>query len=393
MIKTFKFDLQLFADEGENSTPADNSSANDSEIVDNTSEDTQADTGYDTTDATNTNDDQSDYLDEISKAMGVTEETKREVLKANGLNPDDYLKEQVQEPEGKPPDTQPPRANDTPPNYEELYKQAQAEIESLKRNQTNTQTPTAAQQNINKQYNFQPAQVESLKITPEIMDAVNPLIMDKALQMSGLKKEDLDGLEYTEDGERKQQTFNNAMALARSQVMNDLNNRYIQMKQEQQQRLFERQESIKGIQDLVKQIESVPNHETVSQYITTNYISTLPVMEQTAIRQAYIRADRGESTYADNMILRSFWDNGLSAYNQSINNPAQNQSNNRRAAAINENMNRRNQMPRVNQVQSAGTGNPSAWTVDRLAKALQTEEGFNSIPEAIKNSIRKTGQI
>ena len=404
-------DLQLFAEDDSSDDSTDSASTN---VTDNdTHTDNTSDNGSDS-DA-NTADDKatSGYYDEINKALGISDETKAEVLRANGLNPDEYAPENetsAKDTETPPPDTHPPEVqrqeNTAPPNYEQLYKEKLAELEELKKQQAQPQPNTAKpqqQSSANKptvrQQTFIPSAIPPMKITPEMIDAVTPLIQDKALQMSGLKKEELDGLEYAEDGEKKQQMFNAAMALARNQVMSDLNNRYVQMQQEKQQQIYERQESARGVQALVKRIEAVPNYEKISQYVTSDYISTLPPMEQATIRQAYYRADRGIGSYADNMILENFWNSGVAAYNKKAGtvSPTATQMTNSGASTkvdmINQNMNRKNQMPRVNQVQSAGTGDPTAWTLDRLEKALASDEGFSSIPDAIKKNIMYKGQI
>lgn len=397
MTEEWKFDLQLFA-EGE-AGAGDNTADTQDTDADMAADDNAGGKAAEENSVPTDGHEADDEHDSIDEALGIDDDTKRAFLEANGLNPNDYSDDKA--------DDEPEQQNDNTADTQEPRQQGEEltyekELAALKRKygkaaDDDKPMPKAQQQapkqvqtdnsaaNLNaQQFTFNAASVPQLKITPEMIDAVNPLIKQRALQMAGLKEDELDGLEYAEDGERKQQMYNNAVALARNQVMIDLNNRYMQMQEERQRQAYERQQSISAVNSLVEKINATPNHEAVANYATSEYLASLPPMAQQCIKQAYARADKGQSTYADNMILENFWNNGVAAYNAAHNTGT--------AGRINRNMNIKNKMPRAGQVQNAGAGDPAVWTIDRLQTALDRGE-YDKIPASIRKSIMETGQM
>ena len=399
MTDILKLDLQLLAEEGGNNTAsetANNNSTADNDDAQQAQENNASQTSEEAQEDFSAYDDDpfGGISDEVKKLVAQENNVDLEEEKQDGNNPADEGTEPKAEDKTEP--------TEQPPDYKKLYEEMKRKYEGGQKQQTSPPAQNITQV-VDKNFNVNnPANngvnnnaannlLANIKLTPEMSNAIEDMAFNRALQISGMTKEEVEGLEYAEDGDANKVRFENAKAIARNSVLTDLNNRYVQMEQQRQRQIYEQQQSAADIQNFVKEIQSVENYQAVTDYVTKDYINTLPSMQQDVIRQAYLKADRGVSTIQDNMILRSFWNNGLSAYQKAnnVSNQAQPSNNKAKADKINNNMTQRNKFPRVGQVRnSSGSAKNEIWTIDRCSQLVNSGQ-LDKIPANIKEQLMR----
>lgn len=340
---------------------------------------------------------------ETEDPFEISDEIKRLVAQENNI----ALEEEKSAEETKKPaettENKPTKAEEkeetAPPDYKKLYEELLAKRQTQQQAQQ-TVRKTEPQADINQIVgnnlaNNTPAQMPNssllanIKITPELSKAIEDMAFNRAVQMTGMTQDALDALEYAEDDDANKKQFETAKAIAKSAVMNDLNNRFMQMQQQAQAQAQQQQENIKDMQAFSQEIMQVDNYQDICNYATGEFIKTLPPAHQQAIRDAYIRADRGTNSVQDNMILRSFWKAGLNAYNNAHamqTQPKQNQAAATNTEKINNKMTQRNKMPRVAQLNSSGDANKNLWTLDKINSMIDKGQ-FNEIPREIVEQV------
>lgn len=392
------FDLQLFAE--------------DSGADSNTSENNNVDTANDDVaiNTENHDDDYAKYDDE--QPFHINDEVTKLVLTANNINPeeqhddsnnnvtdsDDKANATTQADDNQ--QTQPVNQIDAdnqqqePIDYKALYEKQQKELAELKQKYGSADNTNNANQNIYQptQTNNAPPQQQitsredlfkNIKITPQIAKAMDEVTTKRAMEMTGMTKEDIEGLEYAEDGDEKKLAFENAKQLARNSVTNYVNNALIQQQQARINAQLEREQSIADTEHFIADIKKQNNYQMLDSYITQNYFTTLTPQEQTVVKNSYQRLNNRCGTLADNMIIKNFWNNGVNAYNSQAqaNSPA-----NQKVNAVNNKMTQRNKMPRVCSVPSAGSNKNEAWTLDRISTAINSGH-WQQIPKDIQEQI------
>ena len=378
------FDLQLFADDG-GDTSAPDTASNDDQQQDNT----------DVSEPTNTDDgeDYSQYDDNPNDPFHISDEVANLVLKANNINPDDVKDKQEPPPEKDdepqqnqdtddmlPEPTEPAdtgEKDDKPPiDYKALYEEQQAKIKELEQRFANNQ-PVNNQQQIN-----QATPLSQIKITPQIAKAMTQVVNQKAMEMAGLTQEDVDGLEYADEDDEKKIAYENAKQIARNDVTNYVTNALARQRQAQMQAQYEREQSIAATQNFISNIKKQDNYQALDSYITQDYFMTLNPQEQAVVRNSYQRLNSRNGTLTDNMIIKNFWNNGVNAYN----NRAQQTVQANKANALNNKMTQRNKMPRVSSVPTSGKSKDGSWTIDRIKTAMNAGK-WQEIPATVQKQI------
>lgn len=357
MIDILKLDLQLFAEADGNTT---------GENADNDIQQTQIDSSHQ--DSEEVHEDFSDY--DNDPFGGISDEVKNLVSQENNID----LEE---------------KKHDDNTSNEKVESKEENQIQNITQVVDKNFNVNGVANNLSN--NNVPNLLANIKLTPEMSNAIEDMAFNRALHISGMSKEDVEGLEYTDDDDADKTRFENAKAIARNSVLTDLNNRYVQMEEQRQRQIYEQQQSVADIQNFVKEIQSVENYQTIADYVTKDYINTLPPMQEDVVRQAYLKADKGVSTIQDNMILRSFWNNGLSAYQEANNtsNQAQPSISKAKVDKINNNMTQKNKFPRVGQVSNySGSAKNEIWTIDRCSQLINSGQ-LDKIPANIKEQLMR----
>lgn len=271
-------------------------------------------------------------------------------------------------------------------DFKALYEKAKAELDALKNNQNQQQNNNVinntAQHNM--QFNQgisvnQNANMQGFKITPELAQTINNLIQERAVKISGLNQDEIDALEYADDNDTNKMRYEQAKSMARNMVMQDVNNKYIELQNRMQYQQNMARTIADETQKFVNEIKETENYQNIMNYATGEGLNKYySPYEQVAIREAYAKVNAGVGNVSDIMILRSFWNKSVIDFN----------NNNNVTTKIKEQINKKNKMPRVSQIQGSGSNKGNIWTIDKIKDALN-RGAINEIPPNIQQQIEK----
>lgn len=275
--------------------------------------------------------------------------------------------------------------NETEPqeDFKALYEKAKAELDALKNNQ---------QTNNNNQHNMQfnqgvpvnqTANMQGFKITPELAQTINNLIQERALKISGLNKDEIDALEYADDDDANKMRYEQAKSMARNMVMQDVNNKYIELQNRMQYQQTMSRAIANDTQNFVNEIKATENYQNIMNYATGEGLKKYSPYEQTAIREAYAKVNAGVGNASDMMVLRSFWNKSVTDFNSNNNISTKDNT-----TKVKEQINKKNKMPRVSQLQGSGSNKGNIWTIDKIKDALN-RGAIDEIPPNIQQQISK----
>lgn len=151
----------------------------------------------------------------------------------------------------------------------------------------------------------------------QLLAQINEAAQQQALQELGLKKEDLDLAEYSDDDALKNKVNQYRMNVEwkRQQIMLALQAQQLQ----EQQRVNAQQEIYKGITDFVTQRkQEEPHFDEINQLMTTRY-QTMPFAEAQAVSDAIQALNSGRINEAQCRVLEKYYEDTRVAYYAKIN--------------------------------------------------------------------------
>ena len=166
----------------------------------------------------------------------------------------------------------------------------------------NYQQQTAQPQNL-------PPQIQSPKFDANVISQIDDAITQRALAISGLSKEDIEGIDYLEDDDPKISLWNHARKLSEASVYNDIIANHIAQQQELQRMQYLQNQSVNDYNNYVTQKQAAENFEAVKQYATGEFFNAQSPIDKEVIISAFSRATQNMATPADLMILRNFFAN------------------------------------------------------------------------------------
>ena len=281
---------------------------------------------------------------------------------------------------------------DSQEDFKTLYEKAKAELDALKDNQNqqnNNVNNNTAQNNmqfnqgfpVNQNANMQGMQ--GFKITPELAQTINNLIQERAVKISGLNQDEIDALEYADDNDTNKMRYEQAKSMARNMVMQDVNNKYIELQNRMQYQQNMARTIADETQKFVNEIKGTENYQNIMNYATGEGLNKYSPYEQVAIREAYAKVNAGVGNVSDMMILRSFWNKSVIDFNSNNNVTTKDNT-----TKIKEQINKKNKMPRVSQLQGSGSNKGNIWTIDKIKDALN-RGAIDEIPPNIQQQIEK----
>ena len=195
----------------------------------------------------------------------------------------------------------------------------------------------------------------------QIDDAIN----QRALQISGLSKDDIDGIDYLDDNDPKINLWNHARELSKATVYNDIFYNHIAQQQELQRLQYLQNQSVASYNDFVAQRQANENFDAVRQYATGEFFNSQPPIDKEIITESFARLSRNIATPADMMIVRDFFTRAENSFTNKI-------------ATTPTTPQPKNNFPRTNQLNgTAGSG--GGVTQAQLADMLRTKK-WSEIP-------------
>ena len=215
--------------------------------------------------------------------------------------------------------------------------------------------------------NNQPPQVQPPKFDANTIKQIDDVIIQRAMEMSGLSKEDVDGIDYLEDDDPKISLWNHARELSKASVYNDIIANHIAQQQELYRMQMLQNQAVNDYNGYVEQKQAAENFDSVRQYATGEFFNAQTPIDKEIITEAFAKASRNMATPADLFILRNFFANAeMSLANRN------GQTIPQKTPAPKTNF------PRTNQLNGMA-GNGGGVTQAQLAEMLQTKK-WSQIP-------------
>ena len=308
-----------------------------------------------------------DDLPPIPKELeGIPEDIARDIMsKAAAKNPD-------------PPADNPPPDSDTSTETSVPYKRFKETLEQKNElaqqlayyrerygdisSQTNQQSQPPKQDT--------PPQNSMPQFNSDIIKQIDDAITQRALQISGLSKDDIDGIDYLDDDDPKIGLWNHARELSKATVYNDIVSNHIAQQQELQRMQYLQSQSVASYNDFVAQRQATENFDAVRQYATGEFFNAQSPIDKEIITESFSRLSRNIATPADMMIVRDFFTRAENSFASKVATPQPSAPKSTAQAKIN--------FPRTNQL-SGTAGSNGGVTQAQLADMLKNKK-WSEIP-------------
>lgn len=213
-----------------------------------------------------------------------------------------------------------------------------------------------------------PTQPRQPQLNAETMKQIDDVITKFAMEISGLSKEDVDGIDYLDDDDPRISLWNHAKELSKQKVYYDFIANQVAQQQELQRLQMLQNQSINEYNNYVAQKQAADNFEAVRQYATGEFFNAQSQVDKEIITESFSRLSRNAAYPADMMIIRDFFTRAENSY---LNKNAQ-------TAPQQKNTAPKPNFPRTNQMNGT-VGNGGGVTQAELAEMLKTRK-FSDIP-------------
>ena len=229
--------------------------------------------------------------------------------------------------------------------------------------------PQTPQQNFPQQtQQATPQQSRQPQLNAETMKQIDDVITQFAMEISGLSKEDVAGIDYLDDDDPRISLWNHAKELSKQKVYYDIIANQVAQQQELQRMQMLQSQSINEYNNYVAQKQASDNFEAIRQYATGEFFNAQSQIDKEIITESFSRLSRNAAYPADMMIIRDFFTR------------AENSFKNKNAQTVpqQKNSTTKPNFPRTNQMNGT-VGSGGGVTQTELAEMLKNRK-FSEIP-------------
>ena len=148
----------------------------------------------------------------------------------------------------------------------------------------------------------------------DVIKQIDDVITQRALAISGLAKEDVEGIDYLEDDDPRISLWNHARELSKATVYNDILTNHIAQQQELQRMQYLQNQSVNDYNNYVAQKQVAENFDAVRQYATGEFFNEQSPLDKEVITESFARLSRNMATPQDMMIVRNFFSRAENAF-------------------------------------------------------------------------------
>ena len=148
---------------------------------------------------------------------------------------------------------------------------------------------------------------QPFKFTAEVSQAIENRVNEVAMEMCGLSQEDIDAMEFAEDGDTSKAMFENAKILARQSIISDIRR---QANENMRQQQAYRQAQMDGnalYQSFTAQEQADPEYQQILNFATNDFFGTLSPLEQNILGTSYQRMEQGIGSPQDASLVVNYY--------------------------------------------------------------------------------------
>lgn len=201
----------------------------------------------------------------------------------------------------------------------------------------------------------------------EVIKQIDDAIKQRAMAISGLSKEDVESMDYFEDGDPRIQLWQHARKLSEASVYNDIIANHVAQQQELQRMQYLQNQSVNDYNNYVAQKQASENFDAVRQFATGEFFNAQSPIDKEIITSSFARLRQNQASPADMMIVRDYFNRAENAFASRGTQPAPAQH-------------QTSQFPRTNQLKGTAGGGGGV-TQSQLANMLQNRK-WSEIPPA-----------
>lgn len=225
--------------------------------------------------------------------------------------------------------------------------------------------------------------VEQFRLTDENAKLINDAAIEGALQMTGMTKEELSELEYSDDSDPKKQRFNLAVSMAKDNIVSGLRQAALQKAQAAQKFREIHDASAASFANYTNEQMKESDFAEVRNFATNDYFNALPPDQQYTVAGSWERISRGVASPAEMQVVRNYFEGAKNAYRnkhpQAKTSANMTKTRMKQAAA----------MPRAGQVDGTAGGD-GAVTAATLEHMLKTQP-WEKIPQQYRSMMLGVG--
>ena len=218
-------------------------------------------------------------------------------------------------------------------------------------------------------------------LNPAVIQEINSLANEEALKISGLTREDLDEIEYSDPNDTRISTYKTAVELARQNIFSQLNSE-IQTRRVMEQKVLQlRDQSIADYSSFEQEQMKAQDFESIRSHAVNEYFAKLNHVEQQAIADAYQRIQSKTCIPQDIFVVKKYFSEAAQDFRKNQNNVNRNQNN---IQVKQEKLKQMERHPKVDLV--TGSNSNGGTSVADLERILQNTD-WDDIPENTKKML------
>lgn len=229
----------------------------------------------------------------------------------------------------------------------------------------------------------QQSQFEPFRLTDENAKLIHEAAVEGALQMTGMTKDDVAELEYSDDDDPKKQRFNLAISMAKNNIVNGLQKAALQKAQAAQKFREIHDASAASFANYTQEQMKEADFDAVRNYATNEYFNALPPDQQYTIAGSWERISRNVASPAEMQVVRNYFEGAKNAYR------SKHPQTKRSAGMTKTRMKQAAAMPRAGQVDGTAGGD-GAVTAATLEHMLKTQP-WEKIPQQYRSMMLGVG--
>lgn len=216
-------------------------------------------------------------------------------------------------------------------------------------------------------------------INDDAVQQIEAAIKAEAMNITGFTADDVDALEYEEDGSNKTARWGVALSMARNKVYNAI--AQAQQRQEQMARelLDKHNASVASFNQFYMEQQAEADFNEIQQYAINDYFNALGADDKRIIAEANARYTRGTGSEQDLYCLKRYFMDAKNAYRAKTGNKSGNAK-----KTINK-IEQASKFPRVNAID--GTTTNGAVTISALEDML-TNKRWDEIPKEYQDMLQ-----
>ena len=218
-------------------------------------------------------------------------------------------------------------------------------------------------------------------LNPAVIQEINSLANEEALKISGLTREELDEIEYSDPNDTRFSTYKTAVELARQNIFSQLNSE-IQTRRVMEQKVLQlRDQSIADYSSFEQEQMKAQDFESIRSHAVNEYFTKLNHVEQQAIADAYQRVQSKTCIPQDIFVVKKYFSEAAQDFRKNQNNVNTNQNN---IQVKQEKLKQMERHPKVDLV--TGSNSNGGTSVADLERTLQNTD-WDDIPENTKKML------